>query len=75
MHPIKIRLVEKGTIMVVDVLGQLLYADTTPAYIQKYSKNLLFVQGDLCQRNLVVLYTLQLTLLEEPAQTEQCFFF
>ena len=41
----EVGLVEQRTIMVVDVLGQLLRADATHAYIQKYSKNLLLVQN------------------------------
>ena len=74
---VKVGLVEKSTRMVVDVLGQLLCADATHAYFQKYSKNLLVVHkvDSLCEGNLVVFSALQLTLFEEPAQTQQCFLF
>jgi len=43
---VEVGLKEEGTIMVIDVLGQLFNANATRAYIQKYSKNLLFVQGN-----------------------------
>ena len=37
VHLVEVGLEEKGAIMVVDVLGQLLGADARHAYIQKYS--------------------------------------
>jgi hypothetical protein len=69
---VEVGLIKKRTKMVVDVFGQLLRADATHAYIQKYSKNLLVVHKvePLCQGNLVVLSALQLALLEEPAETQ-----